>query len=690
MNTTTQPPVSRAAVRWAAAATLAASVAPALAQPVEAPLETVVVTASGVQQRIKDAPASISVLTQEDLRKGNFTSVADAVRQVEGVSVVGDNPNATDIMIRGLPGEYTLILIDGQRQNTRETMNRGTTGVQANLLPPVSAIERIEVVRGPMSSLYGSEAMGGVINIITKKVPGRWGGSVAASTTLQGDKDYGNSRGGEFWIGGPIKSDVLGLQLWGKSDSRSEGDTYYPGAEGAYGRKNQSLGAKLTASPDARQEVVLDLGSERTSTETTPGRSTLPAYAWNSVRHSRDHYGISHNGRWGFGQSKLSLYREEGENTDWPQAVNYSSRKLTNTTLEGNLTLPFARHVLRMGGQRQRSTLGGIRNEAAVAGYPVNINSVSLDSHALFLEDDWLITDQFTLTGGARMDHDERYGNHWSPRLYGVYHASEALTLRGGVTTGFKAPALRQSTAGYCMTTGGNSGYRGPLCGNPDLQPETSTTREFGLTYEWAPASRVTATLFNTDFKNKVVSFDSGRPDPLNPASANHLYVYDNVDRVRIRGLELGLQLPLARDLRLNSSYTYTQSRRQGGTETAFDGSSLDGQPLEKTPRHLLNAQLDWQATGKLLTFARLNFMGNAVYAGYRNGAAVTRQRGSSATLDLGGSYSLSKTVALRFSLLNATDRKVPVDLRTRTQGLDGNWMMDEGRRIWLGLNADF
>ena len=82
---------------------------------------------------------------------------------------------------------------------------------------------------------------------------------------------------------------------------------------------------------------------------------------------------------------------------------------------------------------------------------------------ALFLEDDWLITDQFTLTGGARMDHDERYGNHWSPRLYGVYHASEALTLRGGVTTGFKAPALRQSTAGYCMTTGGNSGF-GPKC----------------------------------------------------------------------------------------------------------------------------------------------------------------------------------------------------------------------------------
>lgn len=88
-------------------------------------MDTVVVTASGAQQAIKEAPASISVLTQEDLKKGNYQSVADAVRHVEGVSVVGDTSNTSDISIRGLPGDYTLILVDGMRQNTRETMNRG-------------------------------------------------------------------------------------------------------------------------------------------------------------------------------------------------------------------------------------------------------------------------------------------------------------------------------------------------------------------------------------------------------------------------------------------------------------------------------------------------------------------------------------------------------------------------------------
>lgn len=72
-------------------------------------METVVVTASGAQQAIKEAPASISVITQEDLRKGNYQSVADAVKDVEGVSVVGDTNNTSDISIRGLPGDYTLI-----------------------------------------------------------------------------------------------------------------------------------------------------------------------------------------------------------------------------------------------------------------------------------------------------------------------------------------------------------------------------------------------------------------------------------------------------------------------------------------------------------------------------------------------------------------------------------------------------
>ena len=125
------------------------------------------------------------------------------MRNVEGVSVVGYDPNDTDIVIRGMPGEYTLIMLNGRRQTTRETMNRGTGGVQANQLPPLAAIERIEVVRGPMSSLDGSDAMGGVINVITRKVTDRPSASATLGGIVQEDTRYCNTALGNFWLGAP-------------------------------------------------------------------------------------------------------------------------------------------------------------------------------------------------------------------------------------------------------------------------------------------------------------------------------------------------------------------------------------------------------------------------------------------------------------------------------------------------------
>jgi outer membrane receptor for ferrienterochelin and colicins len=131
-------------------------------------MDTVVVTASGFEQRIQDAPAPISVITREDLDKKFYRDLNDALVEVPGVIVTGGG-DRQDISLRGMGPKYTLILIDGKRQNSRETRtNSDSTGVEGGWTPPLSAIERIEVVRGPMSSLYGSDAMGGVINIITR------------------------------------------------------------------------------------------------------------------------------------------------------------------------------------------------------------------------------------------------------------------------------------------------------------------------------------------------------------------------------------------------------------------------------------------------------------------------------------------------------------------------------------------
>src|SRR5690606_31965026 len=117
---------------------------------------------------------------------------------------------------------------DGRRQNAAgDVTPNGFGETKTSFMPPVSAIDRIEVIRGPMSTLYGSDAMGGVINIITKKVGKEWGGSVSAETTLQEHREYGDSRATEVYLSGPLVEDKLGLTLRGRYFERDDSSIEY-------------------------------------------------------------------------------------------------------------------------------------------------------------------------------------------------------------------------------------------------------------------------------------------------------------------------------------------------------------------------------------------------------------------------------------------------------------------------------
>src|SRR5690625_932418 len=170
-----------------------AATSPAVLADNEVPvtrLETIVVTASGFEQLVEDAPASISVIPREDLEKKAYKDVTDALRDVPGVLITGGR-SSSDISIRGMGSGYTLILVDGKRVNSRESRpNSDGPGIEQGWLPPIEAIDRIEVVRGPMSSLYGSEAMGGVINIITRKIEPEWTGSLRTEMTQQRSEEH--------------------------------------------------------------------------------------------------------------------------------------------------------------------------------------------------------------------------------------------------------------------------------------------------------------------------------------------------------------------------------------------------------------------------------------------------------------------------------------------------------------------
>ena len=656
---TIRKPLFASRKRWMAAvcaASFGGGAAPAFAQAVsgETPVTTlspVVVTATGFEQDIIDAPASISVIPREKLEKGAYRDLTDALRDVPGVIMTPSDNNTSDITLRGMSANYTLILVDGKRMSTRETQTNGSTGTDQSWVPPLAAIDRIEVVRGPMSSLYGSDAMGGVVNIITRKVPKTWTGSLRVDSILQGHADSGNSYQGNFYLAGPIKEDLLGFSLYGVYSHRSEDKI-----EQGYNRHvNRSVTARLALTPNRDHDIVLEAGASTQRYRSTPGKTLASTEEPSDRKFERQHYSLSHTGRWGFGTSNSYIQQEETKNL---------SREMTikNTVMNTSWSLPVLdSHVLTLGAYYNKedlkdTTTNKISNRSAVDRW----------QYAFFAEDEWQITDAFSLTGGLRMDRDKTAGVHWSPRLYGVWHLTDTWTLKGGVSTGFRAPSLRQTLPDWGATSRG-----GDMYGNPDLKPEKTLTKEIGLIYNGDSGFQAGITLFDNKFTDKITRIPCPGCGPVN-SFGRAATTYVNVDDAITRGVEATLATPLTETLSMNASYTYTYSKQKTG--------QYAGNPLNQMPKHMFNAGLDWQPTEKLSGWMKVTYRGKE--SDPTQGISASTTMAPSATyVDFGGSYKVNDKLELYAGVYNVLDKRVRYD--------DYGYVED-GRRYWLGMNVKF
>ncbi|MCU6234228.1 TonB-dependent receptor domain-containing protein [Morganella morganii] len=652
--------------------------------------DTIVVTASGFAQEMRDAPASITVITKEQLQNKPAANLIDMVKDVEGVSVIGGSLKP-DISIRGLSGDYTLIMVDGRRQNSRESRPNGSGGYEAGVIPPVEAIERIEVIRGPMSSLYGSDAMGGVINIITKAVADEWHGSMGMGGIIQESKDYGNSANTDFYVSGPLIKDKLGLQVYGGLNYRREDKLL----EGTPRKDDKNITAKLAFTPIEGQKFLAEVGRSTQEHTSTPGKSIdetttrggiVQKNNKSEVHNNRNHWALTWKGDWDEINSELSVYQENTirkTNTgkwnkvseDWVMAYEARQPEVTNTVVDGKVTAFLPSNVLTVGGQYQYAKL---KDDSVIKNKQTVTEKMTAEQKALFVEDEFSVTDDLTLTGGLRMDDHEFYGKHWNPRAYAVYKLTDEITIKGGVAKAFRAPTLRELSPNFGTSTQGGAAI---MYGNRDLKPETSVTEELGIAYDHESGFSVSATLFNTEFKNKLTSYQvAGQTDPL---TGLNMFIYDNVGKANIRGVEMASRIPVAEKWNLNLNYTFTDSERKSDDEK-LNGKSLKGQPLEMTPRHMANAKLDWQYRPDMSFYTQANYTGKQVWAAQRNGAKQPRERSGITTLDLGMTYQVMPNALLNFAVLNIANEKGD-DIDT-----NGNWQIDEGRRYWANLKLNF
>ncbi|MBL5897808.1 TonB-dependent receptor domain-containing protein [Lelliottia amnigena] len=660
--------------RTAVAVALALTASPAAVYAAEtAPLneDQIVVTATGFSQERREAPATISVVNEKELNTRSNQNVTEALREMPGVLVGnGHGSLATgDVQMRGMDSTYTSYMVNGIKQATRESRPYGHhIGTEAAFMPPIAAIERIEVIRGPMSSLYGSDSIGGVVNVITKKAYNleTWTGVLENNYFLQEKSEYGNTNQTNAFLMGPIIPGKLGVSVAAdyldRRDDDSQSDERFVKHEAG------NLDATIAMSPTDTQ--LWDLNVTKGNQEK------------------------SHNNKqwyWGFDRDAASLSQHAWYGDDLLEVKNYisyekakteyrvpgmSSQFIEQRNVEANSanTFSLGDHKLTLGANWTRNELDdtfGIEDKEAPGVTPVS--KITRNGWALFAEDAWMMVPDFTLTTSARLDHDSYFGYHVTPKLYGNWTIDENWALKGGVSAGYKKPDLRQNNEGFTSVYG-RYPYSEISIGNDDLKPEQSVNTEMGV-YWQQDALALDATLFYTKFKDKIsdktiCTQTATQKCQYNGYVAESVFQYFNVSDAEIYGIELNGDWQVTASLRANANYTYTHSEQKSG--------DYKGYALSDFPTSMANVSLTWNVLNDLELWTKSSWRSNSPDIGKSSSTEAY------ALVDLGARYHLNKNITLMTGINNLFDAN-PIYTTTYNQSA-----LLEGRRYNLGARYEF
>lgn len=553
-------------------------------------IETMVVTASTREDELKTAPASMSVISSEELNLRDADELTDALSSEPGITISSVGQTRRGISIRGMPVEHTLFLLDGQRISSSNGVI-AHSDFELSWLPN-SAIERIEVVRGPMSALYGSDALGGVVNVITKVPTENFAGAVSASwRAIQGEGSDGRRLKTDLYMGGPVWQDKLAFTFAGQLFDQNE----LPLQEDELQSELESHDAwsgrgAIIWTPTEGQR--LDLAFSRSQDDRSRNVASRRGYYWSGDDIDRRHYSLNYRGQWDWGDSRLNIYQSSVEriNTRSANSTPTRTQEVRDRVMDGHIGIPVGdRHFVTLGGQVREETL----YDEAAAG---SDDSISADHRSLFIQDEFEILDNLQLVAGMRLDHHEEFGNETSPRLYAVYEATPNLVVKGGYGQGFRSPTLTELSPDFAVLAAGGRFW---VYGNPNLEPELSETYEIGFDYSRADWS-VSANLFHNDLENLVQT----QCHSSCGIRGSEIRYYENVDDARIQGLELSLMRKLTDSIRLNANYTYLDTENRETDEE-----------LEDRPQHSGNLMLSWQFKPNSTLRWRSEFIGEQ-YAG--------------------------------------------------------------------------
>ena len=529
-------------------------------------VDPVVVTATMVATPVEQLGASVTVVKGEDFQTYHYPTVDEALRNVPGVDIrrSGSYGKTSSISIRGANSNQVQVMVDGVRVKS-PTLGQ----VDLSDLSP-DLIERIEVVRGSQSTLHGADAIGGVVNIITRKgsggpfqasvqqevgnydtlvsratVYGAWkflryslsGSHFESNGQYQNDGTNANAAAASVGLVLPGNTTLDFVWRWNKNDVGVPVKGVFPGPQPELPIIN----------PNAKQQTETELYSLQ--------GQTRPVDWWQ-------------------GQGRLSLY-ENSQGFQDPADPGFPFDFVTFSQVnvkrqEAELLNSF------FIGKWSTSTVG--LEYMREVGENRNTFRASTETRSVFFEQQLRFFERLFMTGGFRFDDNSVWGTTTTGRGSVAFVIPETGTrLRGSAGTGFRAPTFNDLFF--------------PGFGNPELQPETSLSYDAGVDQKlWKGRIRLGATYFHSDFDNLITCCT---PLPTAPFGGPV-----NVGRARSQGLEFTGEMDVLPNLVASASYTFTATENLS-----------TGQPLPREPRNRWSIGLTWEVIPKLTLFTQIYWL---------------------------------------------------------------------------------
>lgn len=516
----------------------------------------VIVTATKTEAEVQAVPQAVEVITKEDIQRTGANDVLTALSLANNLNLSRAGMTGNAVSLRGMSTNHTLILVDGKRYAGEDTSV--TTNVYNLQRLNVSDIDRVEIVRGPSSSLYGSDAMGGVINIITK-TPETADGTVGIVTGTRNTAEYFNVSSGKHgrWsaaVDGRFdKQRAMNRYDYSVSSTGAVTDGY---DRSMYGMRRTFHGGAVYDFENANKNKLrfdIDYMKEDLRSDYADTKSASGMMYYNKNKHEWSHneqkgFSVEYTGKTNRNEYQFRTYYNQLEKNSnlvnerkfpspvmenilgsiYPKADMDYAKYNTWVTEAKNTMYIGDHHNLTFGGEYRRLEYEGTRLGGSTTGLNKKISAKDVDSYAGYIEDLWQVNDKLLLIPSVRLEHNSQFGSEATPKIGATYNINNHWRFKANYGKGYKAPTLSEL---YMVMNRAMGVATVHVEGNPNLQPEKTYSYDFSIEADKG-ANFGKLTYFNNKVSNLI--------DTESTQSDNEYWSkYINVGKAQINGVEL-------------------------------------------------------------------------------------------------------------------------------------------------------